>query len=632
MLDAIRRNAQSWGVKIIFGIIILVFVFWGVGSFRSERGNVLAEINGSPLLLEDFQRIYRQTLDNLRQENPGINIEDLERMNLRGQIFGQMVSMHLLEQEAARLNITVSAPELRQAITQLQAFQGQDQRFDPEQYRTVLRANNLTPPQFEADFRKNLMMEKIQEFITLPAHVSEQEVQDFFRYAREQVAIDYLSFIWSQEPERFKITSEEVEGHYQANQESFKVPARIRIKYVTISPAALVRPENISQEDITAYYAANAQKYFKPEQVKAGHILLKVAQDATEADVNAAQERLAALLVRLHKGKSFADLAKEYSEDVSAAQGGDFGWFGRGEMVSEFEDAAFALQPGKISEPVRTVFGWHLIHVEDRREDGVIPLEEVAAAIRTQLAEEQAMESLSETLDMALEQVIMGASLEKIGQSLHLPVRESEFFSLGQPPAGLELAPESIVQLFALGDQEIARTPILLPDGYLLAQKTAHEPEAIRSLEDVHEGILIRLRLDKAMEAARQTAGKTLELIAAGNPQAFAREALETSVPFGRQGSIPGLGFHPELSAAAFNAAQPGEWLPTAYQTEDAFIVAKLKERIPPSEEQWLQEQDAWRESLLQSRQRELLQAFMGALQAKAEIKILRQDVLQPNR
>lgn len=629
MLDAIRRNAQSWGVKVIFGIIILVFVFWGVGSFRSERGDILAEVSGSPLMLEDFQKMYSQTLDAIRQENPGINVEELERLNLPEQIFGQMVSMHLLEQEANRLRLQVSAQELRQRITQLQAFQGQDLRFDPEQYRAVLQANNLTPHQFEADFRKNLVMEKIQEFIALPAHVSGQEVQDFFRYAREQVAIDYLSFSWSQELERFEIAGEEVEAHYQANQESFKVPARIRIKSLTISPAELARPENISQEDIAAYYAANAQEYFKPEQVKASHILIKTAQDATETDVNAARERLAALLLRLHKGKSFADLAREYSEDVSAAQGGDLGWFGRGEMVPEFEDAAFALQPGKTSEPVRTVFGWHLIRMEDRREDGTFPLEEVAAAIRAHLTEEQAMENLSQTLDMALEQVIMGASLEKIGQDLQLPVRETDFFSLGQPPAGLELAPESIAWLFALGDQEIAHTPILLPDGYLLAQKTAHEPEAVRSLEDVRERILARLRLEKAIEAARQKAGKTLELIVAADPQAFAREALKTSAPFGRQGSIPGLGFHPELSAAAFNADRPGEWLPAAYQTQDAFIVAKLKERIPPSEEQWLQEQDAWRESLLQSRQRELLQAFMGVLQAKAEIKILRPDVLR---
>ncbi len=631
MLDFFRRNAQSWGVKVILGIIIIVFVFWGIGSFRGERGNVLAEINGSPLLLEDFQRVYSQALDTLRRENPGINVEDLERMNLRSRIFNQMVGMHLLQQEAARLNVTVSAQELRQTITGLQVFQGQDQRFDPDLYKDLLSSHNLTPSQFEADFRNDMILGKIQEFIILPAYVSETEVRDYFRYAREQVAVHYLTFPWRHELEQFAIEDADIEAHYQANLDSFKIPARMRIKYLNLSPAALARPEDVSQEKILAYYTANAQAYFKPEQVKAGHILIKVAPEASEAEDAAAREKLLALLVRLHEGESFSALAREYSEDVSAAQGGDLGWFSRDEMVPEFEDAAFALQTGKISAPVRTVFGWHLIRVEDRREDGIIPLEEVAAAIRTHLAEEHALEALTETLDAAMEQLIIGSPLEEIGQKLRLPVRESEFFSLGQPPADLDLASEDIAGLFALEIGEITPAPILLSDGYLLAQKVAFEQETIRPLEEVRQRIVSRLSLDKAMAAAHQKAEQTLERIAAEETHAFDATGLTTSAPFGRQGFIPGLGFNPELAAAAFSS-RPGAWLPTPYRTQDAFIVVRLKERIPPSAEQWLQEQDMWRQSLLQVRQRELLQAFMESLQAKAEINILRQDVLQPNR
>jgi peptidyl-prolyl cis-trans isomerase D len=631
MLDLIRRNAQSWGVKVIFGIIILVFVFWGIGSFRAERGNVLAEINGSPLLLEDFQRIYRLTLDNIRRENPGITVEDLERMNLRGQIFNQMVSMHLLQQEAARLNVTVSAQELRQAITQLPAFQGEDQRFDPELYRALLSSHNLTPAQFEADFRSDLIMGKIQEFITLPAYVSEAEVRGYFRYAREQVVVEYLAFPWTHKLRQFTIPDADIESYYQANLESFKIPARIQIKYLKLNPTALARPENVSQEEIAAYYTANIQAYSKPEQVQAGHILLKVAPDASEAEEATAREKLLALLMRLQEGESFSTLAGKYSEDVSAAQGGDLGWFGRGEMVLEFEEAAFALQPGEISNPVRTVFGWHLIKVVDRHEARTAPLEEVATAIRTHLAEEHALETLPETLDTALEQIIIGSPLEEIGRKLNLPVQKSEFFALDQLPAGLDLAPEDIAKLFALEDGEVSHSPILLPDGYLLTQKIAHEPESIRPLEDVRQHIVSRLKLNKAMAAAQQRAEQTLEQVAAEDLQVFDAGELTTSAPFGRQGFIPGLGFNPELASAAFGS-RPEEWLPTTYRTQDAFIVARLKERIPPPDEQWLQEQDIWRQSLLQVRQQELLQTFMGVLQAKAEIKILRQDILQPSQ
>ncbi len=628
MLDAIRRNAQSWGVKVIFGIIILVFVFWGVGSFRSESGNVLAEINGAPLFLEDYQRIYRQTLDNLRQENPGINVADLERMNLRGQIFTQMVGTRLLEQEAERLHVQVPNDELRRRITQVQAFQDQDQRFNPDQYRAVLRAHNMTPPQFEADFRRDLVMEKVQEFITLPANVSEREARDYFHFAMEQAAIEYIPFPWNQDQEEFIVTDEAVEAHYQAALESFKVPAQIKIAYLNISPATLAKPDAVTQEQIAAYYEANKQEYFKPEQVKARHILIKVPEGASDEQSQAAREQLIALMLRLHKGDAFGDLAREHSEDVSAAQGGDLGWFGRGEMVPEFEEAAFALQPGKTSEPVRTMFGWHLIHVEDRTADSTLALEEVSAAVRRHLAEEQALEALAETLDLALEQVILGSSLEDVGEKLDLPVDVTDFFAMGQSPVGLDLSPESIAQLFALGDGEITQTPILLSDGYLVARKIAHEDETIRPLDEVRDRIVSRLRLDMAQNAAREKAEATLAAIKAEDGQPD--QAMQVSAPFGRQGVIPGLGFNPELIAAAFGA-RPGQWFSDAYQTQEAFIVARLKERIAPDEEQWVEEQDIWRQSLLQSKQRELLQGFMATLQDKAEIKILRQDVLQPN-
>lgn len=628
MLDAIRRNAQSWGVKVIFGIIILVFVFWGVGDFRNEHGNILAEVNGSPLLLEDFQRIYSQTLDNLRRESPGINTEELERLNLRGQIFNQMVGMRLMEQEAELLNLRVSSAELRQRITQLEAFHGPDGQFDTEIYRALLQANNLTAPEFERDFRKDLLMDKIRDLITLPAYVPDQFVRDFFLYAREKVILEYISFPWERELDGFEITDEEIRASYEANLESFTMPARIKVRHLILSPASLARLEDVGQEEIAAYHADNHQEFFRPKQVRAAHILIKVPADAAEAEDGKARESLLGLLSRIKEGESFADLAREHSEDISAAQGGDLGWFSRGEMVNEFEEAAFALQPGEVSEPVRTVSGWHLIRVDDLRDEGTIPLEEVASAIRRHLAEEYALEALPDALDSAMEKIILGSSLEDIGRGLGLQVRETEFFSMLQPPAGLDIAPEAMALLFALADKEVTHSPILLPDGYLLAQKTAHEPETVRPLEEVRQRIVTRLSMDRAKDAARQKAEKDLALILAGE-KAFDPEDVQTSEPFGRQGFIPVLGFNTELAEAAF-AASPGEWLPSTYQIQEAFVLAKLKERIHPSEDQWVMEKEAWRESLLQARQRELFQAFMNTLQAKAEIRVLRQDVLRP--
>ncbi|WP_045219102.1 peptidylprolyl isomerase [Desulfonatronum thioautotrophicum] len=628
MLDAIRRNAQSWGVKVIFGIIILVFVFWGVGSFRSERGDILAEINGSPLLLEDFQRVYRQTLDNLRQENPNISVEELERMDFRGQIFGQMVNAKLMEQEATRLGINVTAQELRQSIVEMLVFRDQDDRFSPAQYQAVLRAHNLTPAQFERDFRGDLKIQRLGEFIGLPATISDQDARDFFTFAQEETVLNYLSFPWTMELDRFEVDEEAIEAHYQANVDTFQVPPRIRIAYLHISPAELADPTRVTQEEIEAYYTNMAHEFAVPEQVHARHILITPEDDSQTAE-DQVREKLVQLLVRMQAGESFAELAREYSDDASAAQGGDLGWFGRGEMVDAFEDAAFALEPGHTSEPVRTPFGWHLIQVQERRDSGVVPLEDVAGTIRARLAEEHGLDRLAEALDLAMEQLIVGESLETAAEMLDLPLRTTDFFPMGQSPAELDLTPEAVAVLFGLQDGETTQTPLLLADGYLLARRIDFEPQHVRPLEDVRERILTQLRLDMAKEAARAKAEQALELIHAEDPQAYDPEELQTSAAFGRQGFIPGLGFHPSLGKDAFTA-EIGEWLPQVYQLQDAFIVARVHERIAPSEELWLAERADWRSALLQSRQREFLQAFVAELYRAAEIRVLRQDVLRP--
>ena len=628
MLDAIRRNAQSWGVKVIFAIIILVFVFWGVGSFRSERGDVLAEINGSPLFLEDFQRAYRQTLDNLRQENPNISEDELERMDFRSQIFGQMVNAKLMEQEASRLGLSISPQELRQAIIEMQVFRDQDDRFDPAQYQAVLQAHNLTPAQFERDFRGDLKIQRLQEFVALPAAVSDQEARNSFTFAQEETVLEYLSFPWTMELDQFDIRDEAVEAHYQSHLDTFQVPAKMQIAYLNISPAELADPTRVSREDIEAYYDAMAHEFAIPEQVRARHILITPEDDTPQAHEQA-RELLLSLLVRIQAGEPFAELAREYSDDASAAQGGDLGWFGRGEMVPEFEDVAFALAPEQISEPLRSPFGWHLIQLQERRESGTVPLEEVAATIRSRLAEEHALEQLPEVLDLAMEQIIVGESLQAAAETLDMNLQTSEFFSMDQSPAGLDLSPEAVAVLFGLQDGGITQTPILMADGYLLAQRIDFEPQHVRPLEEVRDRIVTQLRLDKAKEAARTKAEQALEGIRGNDQNAYSPDQLRSSAAFGRQGFIPGLGFHPDLGRDAFTA-DIGQWLPQVYALQDAFIVARVQERIAPSEEQWIAEEHQWRDTLLQTRQRQFLQAFITELHDAAEIRVLRQDVLRP--
>ncbi|MCB2184747.1 MAG: peptidylprolyl isomerase [Desulfobulbaceae bacterium] len=177
---------------------------------------------------------------------------------------------------------------------------------------------------------------------------------------------------------------------------------RNRILVEALLNKRLDRQSPISREEITEYYDKHSQEFIRGEQVKAQHILIRVEADANESEQNDARERIDMIVKKLDKGEDFASLAQEYSEDPgSKDSGGNLGYFGRGQMVKEFEDAAFATEPGKTSPPVQTGFGWHLIHISDKKPSKQLPLEQVSKQIKAKLRairNEKALKNLLEEL------------------------------------------------------------------------------------------------------------------------------------------------------------------------------------------------------------------------------------------
>ncbi|OKY74932.1 MAG: hypothetical protein BM485_10865 [Desulfobulbaceae bacterium DB1] len=146
----------------------------------------------------------------------------------------------------------------------------------------------------------------------------------------------------------------------------------------------------IEQEQIASYYADNKAEFIQGEQVEAQHILIRVDATAPAEDQEKARKTIETIRQELKKGESFSRLAQKHSEDPgSAAKGGNLGFFGRGQMVKEFEDAAFATKPGETSEPVLTNFGWHLIHIVSKKEPEQLPLEKVSKQIEAKLKAER---------------------------------------------------------------------------------------------------------------------------------------------------------------------------------------------------------------------------------------------------
>ncbi len=626
MLEAIRKSAESWGVKILFGIIIIVFVFWGVGSLQGNRTQVVAMVNDRPILIGNFSQSVSRAMEQFRQQNPTVTPEDITALGFKEQVLWQLITDELLIEEAERMRIAASPAEIAAQIRSFPAF-STEQGFDKERYRDILASQGMTPTQFEQQIRSSIVQSKLRYYATLPAQVNEAQARDLFSYAWEQRSIDYLLIKADSFSETVEASEEDITAFYEENKERFRQPVRLQLAYLAFTPEALSGQVQVSDAEIKAYYDANIAAYSEDKKVRASHIYIGVNDDAP-ADVEAAAKaKIEELMEQARQGASFAELAKEHSQDPSAEQGGDLGWISRGEMVEPFEEAVYSTQPGEISGPVRSPFGWHAVLVQEVREARQKPLEEVQDDIRQLLARDKAADILTDLLDQGLEQVITGDSLATVATGLGLQLEKTDLLTREQGAALLGFSGQALENLFAMQAGEVTDMPLATSKGYIIAEITDRRPAEYEPLDSVRQSVIESVRRDKALELAHAKAEEQLAAIAKDGLTEELRGDLKSSDLFDRRGMVPELGMNPELTQAVFSA-RPDQWLDKPFAIGDGYALARLKALEQPDEERWNTEKSDWLGFLQQGVRNELYQAYVENLKEKARIEVVSPEYL----
>lgn len=634
MLESLRQNAQSWGIKVAFGIIIIVFIFYfGMGNFTDKKEPVVAYVDGQVISAREFQKAYEDTVTNMRRQNPGLSAEELNTPQLKQAILGQLVNTKLLLAAASKMGVTVSPAELRSIISSIPTFQGQNGAFDPAVYKNALAQNHTTAARFEEELKSNQVMQKLQAYTAISTMLTEPEAKAMFQWAREMVRMDYVTFSAKSFLDQVKPTDEQLAAHYETAKDRFKEPARIRLEYLPITVGELAAAQKVTDEDVKAYYDKRTDEFVHPEQLHARHILVQVAQDAPKDVQDKAEAAIRSIHAEVKKG-DFAAVAKKRSQDPGTApNGGDLPWFSRGMMVKPFEDAVFALKPGQISEPVRTQYGWHVIKLEASRPAGKVPFDDVKGQIKRRLAEEKASEKVNEILDQSMDQIAAGVKLEKIAQGLGLATKKSELLDAASVQRGFGLKKEAVDTLLALADGASAKTPLAMEDnkGYLLAEKLEGAPESVLPLDKVKDKVAAEF---KAQEARKLAMNKAQEVLAklkdpAARDQALAglKGELKTTKAMDRQAAVVEAGGNPQLLMAVFSAAD-NNWLAQPFETPEGVVLARLAERIPASEENWEKEKRFWTTQGAATFRQDLFNALLQNLRAGAKIEIVRQDLV----
>ena len=514
MIQELREYSQSFFFKLLLGIICVTFVIsFGIGSF-GDRREVIAKVNGREILLKDYQKAYQEGIQSLRQQF-GENADAFaEQINLRQRVFEQLIERELMAREAAEMDLETTDLELQEQIRR-QPYFHKEGRFDYETYNTVLSQNRIVRHEYEDSLRHDLMAGKLQELLTQGLIVGSAEVEEIFRLENEKLEISYLHF----KPEAFMpqvaMTAEEVRSHFEENKESYKSDPEFRIDYFTLDLEQYKDSVKVREREIRRYYERNLETYTTPAKVKARHILLKVETEGGEEKLEQRRDELKSILARIRDGADFEEEARLHSEDATAEKGGDLGWFQPGEMVPAFEDAAFRLETGKVSEVVQSPFGIHLIRVDERTEEVAKSLEEVREEITGILTDKRAEKKLDEELSR-LELELPDQSLEEHAVALGLTIKNSDSFSKTGVIPGNGSAFGLIPQLEGKEVEAKGiwkRNPV---QGHLIYRlQEIRDPET-REFDEVKLEVKQDLKQERALELAKETARKGMEKTTAG--------------------------------------------------------------------------------------------------------------------
>jgi peptidyl-prolyl cis-trans isomerase D len=607
-------------LKALFVAIILVFMFWGVGTVGTNQVEMAARVNDEVISQRQFERIYQRVAAAYQNMGPQAPPVDF----LRSQALNQLIDVELLNQEANRLGLAVDADELRAAISSSPDFQ-RDGRFDRDAYLQLLQQNGYKPSDFEEMQRRRMVAGKVQELVRSGVHVSDQEVQDRFRFENERLNLRFVRIPATDFINQVTISDEDIAAYFNDHQENYREPDRVRVKLVDFRPEDFAGQVTPSEAEIQAYYETNKETYRRPEEVQARHILLKAASDAPAEEKAAARKQADEILSKAKGGADFAELAKQYSQDGTAESGGDLGKFGRGVMTPTFETAAFALEPGQISDVVETPFGFHIIKVEAKVAEHMQSVDEARAAITEAIKTQQARQVALQKVEAAHEQLLDGKTIDDVAAEAGLTVQAPPPFSRTENVGTLGPRPELAKQAFVTEAGEIGDI-VTEPPGYTIFVVEQNLPSAIPELGAVRNKVEQDLRFERASEAAKKRAE---ELLATLKQQpdlnALAGQEnlkIEESTQIGRSGPyIPNIGSSQDLKDAAFRLTPAAPVAPAAYMVGTDAVLVVLGERIAADDSRFAAEKKTLQDRLQQRAEAAAVQRFIDQLKVQAQIE-----------
>ncbi len=583
--------------KVVIWVVVVAFVgtiifAWGMDVTRSKaQKNIVGTIDGKDINYQTYQDYYDR-LYKSEQARTEMDLDDAAIRGIRIQAWDNLVAQNLLDREIKKRHIKVTDDEMVSFLRyqppadlqQHQAFQT-DGKFDYEKYMSAMVDPNPQMIQFwasvEALYRPELRKFKLQQEIMSTIRVGEDEIRDFYLKSQEKASAQIINVPITRYSEPGPdVSEEEIRGYYESHKDKYKIGERAALECVIFS------------------------------------------KDPTEEDWERIKTEAELIKAKIDEGDDFTELAQAYSEDATAKSGGDLGWFGKGHMVKEFEEAAFALDIGEVSEPVRTEFGWHIIKVDDKKKDKdgeQVKASHILLKIHTS----------NETLDMAYRNAnkildeVSGSDLAGAAEKAGLTTENTGLFTKNTPIPKIGF--NKRISEFAFKNKVGTISPILDTDAAIVIAKVAERvPAGISSFEeagDRAEGDLID---EIALQMCEQEIDKIHAKIKEGAKfEKAAKNAGYDMIKTGevnRQSYIPTIGRDPEVLGAIFSLHNPGD-IGEPFGYSQGWAIIKLLERQSADLAGYGDVRDSLEQIILTTKQREVFNVWFIDLVESTEIE-----------
>jgi peptidyl-prolyl cis-trans isomerase D len=619
-----RRHAGSWVIKLLLGAIVIVFIFWGVGSFRAERGGRVAMVNGDQITLDEYRETYNNLMEQLRTRfGNKLDEKMIKTLQVKKQALNRLINNRLLIQEAKKLKFRVSQKELADAILHVPAFQRAGV-FDRYLYKDVLDRLRMTPEAFEAAQKDQMLIDQLRTLVTSNAKVSDQEVREWYNWLNTSVNIAYAFF----DPSQYKNarpSEEQLKAFYEKHKENYKTDPMIKVRYVHFDPKQYRSKVELSDSEVREYYDENLESFKIPKKVVARHILIKVSPDADPETVKKTKEKALKIYKLAKEGKDFAELAKKYSEGPSRNNGGYLGEFTKESMVKPFADKAFSMEAGDISEPVRTRFGWHIIKVEKIIDAHTTPFKDAKKDIEKTLTDNKAKSLAYDAAESVSDIAYDGDDLIKAAKERNLKILTTDFFSKKNPVEGISNPSKFANIAFDLSTGEISDVQEF-KDGYYILQLLDKVPPQTPPLDKIRETVIADLIKEQQDEKTKADASAFLAALKNGKTMSEESKQYhltpKTTGFFKRNGSIPDIGYDRGISEAAFQLTREKKLPENVLKGAKGYYVIEYKGRKIIESDTFDKEKEIIRQQLLSQKESEIFDALLAQLKSKAEITI----------